>query len=84
MTGVRTVKKRRRTLRYWLRHQEQKCVCGGYHFPHRRGGGACDSSPRQAIYIALRGGNPAEVAQARFEYAQLRVAVAAAGAECPF
>lgn len=45
-----------RPLSYWLRHQREKCGCGGYHFPHRRTGGACDHSPRAAYYIALRHG----------------------------
>ena len=84
MTRKRTTKTRLRTLRYWRRHQEQKCECGGYHFPHRRGGGACDASPRQAIYIAIRGGCAHEIAHVRFEFAQSRATVVAPGSDCPF
>jgi hypothetical protein len=32
------------------------CWCGGYWFPHRKGGGACEHSPRADYYIALRYG----------------------------
>lgn len=32
----------------------QKCECGGYHFPHRRTGGACAHGPRRDYYLALR------------------------------
>ncbi len=32
--------------------------CGGYHFPHRRGGGACIHSERAGYYHALRQGVP--------------------------
>lgn len=30
----------------------QPCDCGGYHFPHRRGGGACYYSSRADFYHA--------------------------------
>jgi len=42
--------------RRWRRNQRLKCWCGGYWFPHRRGGGACDQSPRRDYYQALRAG----------------------------
>lgn len=32
------------------------CWCGGYWFPHRKGGGACHHSPRCDYYLALRAG----------------------------
>lgn len=47
-----------RPLSYWLRHQREKCQCGGYWFPHRKGGGACDHSPYRDYYLALRAGLP--------------------------
>lgn len=40
----------------WLRRKREKCECGGYWFPHRRGGGACSHSPRADYYLALRQG----------------------------
>lgn len=40
----------------YRRNQRLKCVCGGYHFPHRRGGGACRHGPRGNYYEALRCG----------------------------
>jgi hypothetical protein len=48
--------KPRRPLSYWRRHQREKCTCHGYHFPHRRTGGACDHSPRRDYYRAIRHG----------------------------
>lgn len=44
-----------RHLATW-RNTRLRCDCMGYHFPHRRGGGACDSSPRRDYYHALRCG----------------------------
>lgn len=35
-----------RTRGRWLRNKRLRCDCGGYWFPHRRGGGSCDTSPR--------------------------------------
>lgn len=32
------------------------CGCMGYAFPHRKGGGACEHSPRADYYAALRAG----------------------------
>lgn len=40
-----------------------RCDCGGYPFPHRRGGGACYHSPREAYYQALRNGLPGNEAE---------------------
>jgi hypothetical protein len=53
----------------WRRNQRLKCECGGYHFPHRITGGACDHSPTQAIHLAKRGGDKAEIADAILDYA---------------
>ena len=36
----------------------QVCRCGGYAFPHRRSGGACDHSPLRDYYLAVRQGVP--------------------------
>lgn len=41
------------------------CWCGGYWFPHRKGGGACEHSPRADYYLALRYG--ATMAEAMLE-----------------
>lgn len=45
-----------------LGKRPKPCWCGGYWFPHRKGGGACEHSPRADYYIALRYG--ASVAEA--------------------
>lgn len=34
------------------------CGCMGYWFPHRKGGGACEHSPRVDYYLALRADVP--------------------------
>lgn len=52
-----------RPASYWRRHREQKCPCGGYWFPHRVGGGACEFSPRGNYYKALRDGATLEEAK---------------------
>jgi hypothetical protein len=44
-----------RALSTW-RATRLRCDCMGYHFPHRKGGGACDASPRRDYYHALRQG----------------------------
>lgn len=42
----------------WARNHRLKCLCLGYHFPHRRSGGACDHSRTRDFHLALRqGGN---------------------------
>ncbi len=40
------------------RNSRLRCDCSGYWFPHRRGGGACEHSPRADYYLALRQGLP--------------------------
>lgn len=42
----------------WARNRRLKCGCGGYHFPHRRGGGACFHSPTCNYHRAKRDGDP--------------------------
>ena len=38
------------------RNTRLRCDCGGYHFPHRRTGGACTHGARSDYYLALRQG----------------------------
>lgn len=64
--------KKLRPLSYWLRHAREKCDCGGYHFPHRRGGGACVFSSRRDFYAAVRDGVPLAEAQQHLSAADLR------------
>lgn len=42
------------------------CLCGGYWFPHRRGGGACDKANpgKRDYYRMLRQGVPETAAMA--------------------
>lgn len=35
-------------------NQRRKCDCGGYFFPHRRGGGTCYTSPSRGVLLAIR------------------------------
>lgn len=53
------------------RNTKLRCDCGGYWFPHRRGGGACDFSPRAAYYLAKRNGASEEEARAELTADQL-------------
>jgi len=46
------------------RMNRRGCTCGGYHFPHRRGSGACIHSARSEYYLALRQGVPQSDAEA--------------------
>jgi hypothetical protein len=43
----------------------------GYWFPHRRGGGACEHSPRRNFYEALRAGLPESEAMGELSVADL-------------
>ncbi len=38
------------------RNTRLRCDCGGYHFPHRKTGGACIHGPRADYYNGLRSG----------------------------
>lgn len=49
--------------RLW-RNTRLRCDCGGYHFPHRRTGGACIHGARSEYYHALRAGVPKNDAEA--------------------
>lgn len=56
-----------------MRWQRPKpCWCGGYWFPHRKGGGACHHSPRSDYYLALRAGVPEREAMQLLSAADLR------------
>ena len=66
----------------WRRNRSSKCCCGGYHFPHRRGGGACDHS-RTAVFHRLRRQGES-VAEARLGQALAGVLVFIDSPECPF
>lgn len=51
------------------RNTRLRCDCGGYAFPHRRRGGACEHSPRRDYYLALRCGlSESEAAQTLWAY----------------
>lgn len=60
-----------RPLSYWLRHQREKCQCGGYWFPHRKGGGACEHSRNRHYYEMLRAGMTQAEAMAELSAADL-------------
>lgn len=60
-----------RPASYWRRHRLQKCCCGGYWFPHRKGGGACEHGSRASYYAALRQGVPLREAQELLSAADL-------------
>lgn len=55
----------------WPRNTLAKCQCLGYWFPHRKGGGACEFSPRADYYRALRQGVPVAEAQQLLSAADL-------------
>lgn len=55
----------------WKRNQQSKCSCSGYWFPHRKGGGSCETSPRADYYHALRGGLSKPEAMEMLSVAQL-------------
>jgi hypothetical protein len=44
-----------RSAAQW-RNTRLACHCGGYHFPHRRGGGACEHNSAADYWWALRHG----------------------------
>jgi hypothetical protein len=46
----------RLALRASWRNTRNRCDCSGYHFPHRKTGGACCHGPRADYYQALRQG----------------------------
>lgn len=54
--------------KFLTRNQRLKCECGGYWFPHRRGGGACDYSKTRDIHLALRTGDLNVILDALADY----------------
>lgn len=40
------------------KHGRIMCYCGGYWFPHRKGGGACEHSKTRDIHLAIRYKDP--------------------------
>lgn len=61
----------RTARRHVWRNTLLRCDCGGYHFPHRRTGGACDHGPRRDYWLALRAGLPTSEAEALLPANQL-------------
>ena len=45
------------------RATRERCDCGGYHWPHRKTGGACHHGPRCDYFLALRSGLPKNEAE---------------------
>lgn len=64
-----------RTLDGWFDKRGQiVCGCGGYHFPHRKTGGACEYGPpsRVDFYRAVRQDVPPSEAMALLSVGDLR------------
>lgn len=64
------------------RNRRLKCDCGGYHFPHRRGGGLCYHSKTRGIHLAKRFGSADDVAEAVIDLALSKPGVPTT--VCPF
>ena len=58
------------------------CQCGGYWFPHRKGGGACEHSKTCDIHRAKRQDDPTVLLDAILDY-EIKNAVASFD-PCPF
>lgn len=71
---------KRLPFRAMTRNQRLKCECGGYHFPHRRAGGACAHSKTLVYHLARRQG--LSDADARIELQLASAGVVTVG--CPF
>lgn len=73
-----------RSVGVWLDKRGRRvCACGGYHFPHRRGGGACDHSKTQRIHLAIRMKDQEALLDALVSYAFEHPGKPFAG-PCPF
>lgn len=68
----------------WRRNRRLKCVCTGYWFPHRRGGGACEHSRTCDLHRARRSGDAGAVLDAEIELALVNSTALPLGAPCPF
>lgn len=64
--------KPKRSAAYWRRHREQKCLCSGYWFPHRKTGGACEHSTTASYHLARCAGLTHEEALETLSVAGLR------------
>jgi len=64
------------------RNRRLKCDCGGYHFPHRKGGGFCYHSKSRGVLMAKRHGSAADVTEAVIELALSKPGIPAT--VCPF
>lgn len=55
------------------RNTRLRCDCGAYHFPHRKGGGACDHATpgKRDYFLMLRQGVSAATAMAELSEADL-------------
>lgn len=55
------------------RNTRLRCDCGAYHFPHRKGGGACDRATpgKRDYFLMLRQGVSAATAMAELSEADL-------------
>ena len=71
--GVRKILKPKRTQAYWAKHKLEKCECGGYWFPHRKGGGACEHSSKKDFYAAMRAGLPLSECQTLLSVQDLEI-----------
>jgi hypothetical protein len=69
-------------LKSWQR--PTPCWCGGYWFPHRIGGGACEHSKTCDIHRAIRTGDEEIILDARLAYILKYPGKATVGAPCPF
>lgn len=67
----------------WRRNQRLKCGCMGYHFPHRKGGGACEHS-RTHIYWKCRQQGMDHMEAMIEQIWENPAATAVVGGECPF
>lgn len=64
--------------------QPKPCWCGGYWFPHRKGGGACDHSKTRDIHLAIRYKDKDALADAIAGYAWDHPGKGVRSAPCPF
>lgn len=60
------------------------CECGGYWFPHRKGGGACDHSIRRDIHLAIRFKCKEALTEALIAFALTYPHKVAPATTCPF
>jgi hypothetical protein len=66
------------------RYGRRVCSCYGYHFPHRKGGGACEHSKTCEIHLARRTKDPVLILDALVNYAFDNPGKTYVGTDCPF